>query len=1122
MKFTINPRRLAAAGGIVLMGAMLSIVFTSHAYAQLAGANLSGIVQDASGATVPNARVSIKNNANGSVREVISNSDGLYSAPNLLPGTYDVTVTAGGFETMLEKGLKLDVGADQVLNLSLKVGQLQQTVEVSAETPSVETTSSTMSATVEQKTVVELPLNGRDWTQLATLQPGVTSIRAQTSTNSTANRAQRGFGNQLSDSGHRPNENTYRIDGININDYTNGAPGSVIGASLGVDAIQEFNVVTTNYTAEYGRTSGAVINAITKSGTNQLHGTAYFFDRDQIFDARNFFDPPQIPPFQQKQFGASAGGPIIKDKVFIFGDYEAVRQRLSQSVAPIVPSAAAELGHMCSIPIASGPNACSPHTITIDPLVKPYLALYPNPFSTNLIPVGGPGDNGDTAIYLTSGIKVSNENYFTLRGDIKITSNDNLALSYFFDNSPQTVPDALNNVVNKEIARRQVAGISETHIFSSSLVNIARIGYNRGIGQANQPYLALNPASVDPKLEIPGQPLAGGPPQLLFSGAGAIVTAGGEGISHWQHRFNSYQAYDDLSLTRGVHSLGFGFAFERIQYYVGSGGLLEGQNNGSFTFNSTVTNGVTVRDSLENFLTNRPASGGTVTPIAALTIGLGHEVDPRDSLFGGYVQDNWRIRRNLTLNLGLRYEMLTNPTEAHNNFSQLTTFTAPAGSGPCPNLYPNAFTSTTVPGCPTPITHLFDRNPTLRNFDPRIGFSWDPFHNGKTAVRAGFGIFDVLPLPYIYSDGFTSAYPFSVGLSSPLKVLPQGSFPSIPPVTLTAALPGARWVDPDPKRSYSQDWNLNIQREIVRNLTAMVGYVGSHTVHNSFTTDQTNMVLPTLINGVYTWPLPVGSGTVLDPNVRQIRQIFFDNTATYEGLQAQLKLQATHNLQAQLSYTYGRCFSNGDAAQFGDPYQNSLTSLLYFDKASRYGPCDFDIRQNLSANYLYNLPGPKGNSILRWVASGWQFGGIITASTGVPFSVVTGGDPIGSLSTDPIDYPNRVPGCNPIVGGVNYLNPNCFVIAPLTAAGAVYGNNGRNSLTGPDLVNVDASLIKNTAIPRISETFSLQLRFEFFNVLNRANLQAPVDNIALGPTFGRIDSTATPPRQIQLGAKIIW
>src|ERR1700681_2937884 len=293
------------------------------ARAQLAGANLSGVVMDTSGRSVPNATVSIKNVATGVTREVQSNSDGLYSAPNLLPGEYDIEASGRGFSKTVEKDVTLTVGSERALNLTLKVGAVNSVIQVTGTPPLVETSSSTLSATVGQKTIVDLPLNGRDWTLLATLQPGIIAVRAQATTGASANRGNRGFGNQLSDSGHRPYENTYRIDGININDYSNGAPGSVLGVALGVDAIQEFSVVTTNYTAEYGRTSGAVINAITKSGTNQVHGSGYFFDRDRVFDARNYFDPVgTTPPFRRTQFGGSIGAPIKKDRTFIFGDYE--------------------------------------------------------------------------------------------------------------------------------------------------------------------------------------------------------------------------------------------------------------------------------------------------------------------------------------------------------------------------------------------------------------------------------------------------------------------------------------------------------------------------------------------------------------------------------------------------------------------------------------------------------------------------------------------------------------------------------------------------------------------------------------------------------------------------------
>src|SRR6195256_3678298 len=414
---------------IGVFGLIIALVISAMPInAQLAGANLSGVVSDESGAPIVGAKVSIKNLATGDVREVQTNTDGLFFAPNLAPATYDFTVTASGFGPVTQKGLVLNVGGEQALDVKMRVGQLAQEVEVNASATNVETTTSAVSATVEEKTVVELPLNGRDWTQLATLQPGVTSVRAQASNASTANRGNRGFGNQLSDSGHRPNENTYRIDGININDYSNGAPGSVLGIALGVDAIQEFNVVTTNYSAEYGRTSGAVINSITKSGTNEFHGSAYFFDRDKIFDARNFFDPPAIPPFRRIQFGASAGAPLIKNKTFIFGDYEGIRESQSLSFSDIVPSQNARNGQL-----ASGP-------VTVDAATSAALALWP-------LPNAGLIGNGDTGVFLTSGLKISNENYFTLRGDHRISTNDTLSVSYFFDTAPQLIPDALNNII---------------------------------------------------------------------------------------------------------------------------------------------------------------------------------------------------------------------------------------------------------------------------------------------------------------------------------------------------------------------------------------------------------------------------------------------------------------------------------------------------------------------------------------------------------------------------------------------------------------------------------------------------------------------------------------------------
>ena len=1058
---------------------LIALLFGTRAKAQLAGATLSGVVSDESGAVVPNAEVIIKNLATGESRQVTTNPDGLYSAPNLLPGDYELTVTARGFQTLLRTGITLTVGSNQALNLTLRVGELAATVTVTGATPTVETTSSTLSATVEQQTVVDLPLNGRDWTQLATLQTGVLSVRAQASNASTANRGNRGFGNQLTDSGHRPNENTYRIDGININDYSNGSPGSVLGASLGVDAVQEFSVVTTNYNAEYGRTSGAVVNAVTKSGTNELHGSAYFFDRDKIFDAKNFFADTKTP-FHRAQFGASAGAPIIKNRTFIFGDYEGVRQNKSQAAAVHVPSANARNG------IFANGDVTVP-----DPMISNLMALYPLPANATT--------SGDIATYDTSGLQTIVENYFTIRADHKLSNSDSLSGTYFFDNAPQDLPDPLDNVIHEVFTRRQMVALTETHVFSPALVNVFRFGFNRVVGLVNEPVKAINPAASDPALGVSPGLFA-----PLFNVSG-LTSAGGLGYpSFFGHHYNSYQAYDDVFWTRGKHALKFGFAFERLQYDV----LSQLNRNGRFGRYASV----------ESFIKNTPTS------VALLDPTIRKEVRSRDSLFGGYVQDDWRALSNLTLNLGLRYEMLTLPAEAHNGFGVLNlnnSLSAPPFPGGCPSLIaPN-----NPPGCTVPVEHMWKSNPTAHNFSPRVGFSWDPFKTGKTAVRGGFGIFDVLPLPYTYTIGDSLTVPFALQLSG------KGTYHSnFDPATLgNSAL--SRYVDQHPHRSYALNWNLNIQREFTPHITGTVAYIGSHVVHEPFTTDDSNQVGPPnvrLINGVYTWPLPVGSGPLLDPNVGDIRPLFFDGTAKYNSFQSQLLVRDLHGLQTQAAFTWGRCFSEGDGAQLGDPFLTSVPSLIFFDKQQRHGPCDFDIPWNLVINSLYALPFRRTDSAFSRVGEGWQLGLIMIASRGTPFTAVTPTDDLGQNSTDPWSFPNRLPGCAPYVSdfrsqGMVYLNNACFTPLTVTANGPIVGNNGRNSLVGPALVNFDFIVIKDT---RITERLQVQFRAEFFNIFNHTNFQAPnIDagtSTILGGNNVTLTQTATDGRVIQFGLKLLW
>src|SRR5260221_219906 len=361
---------LIIRGLLVFVLAALTVCLSTPVYAQVAGATLAGTVTDAVGAVVPNAKISIKNIATGVTRDIVTDSVGFYSAPNLLPGIYNVTAIAPGFSTYLETGLTLNVGTSRALNMTLRIGEVSAQVVVAGTAPAVQVDSSTIGAEVNSTTVRELPLNGRDWTQLATLQPGVVSIRVEAGP---SDRGNRGYGSLLSVTGHQPFENNYRVNGISINDYSNGSPGSTLGVNLGVDAIQEFSVLIGNYSAEYGRASGGVVNAITKSGANQFHGDAYWFIREKPLDARNYFDT-SLPPFHRNQFGAAGGGPIRKNKTFIFADYEAIRQDKRDTFRNSVlspaargigtgPGGAAGPSTLCSIP-QGPPNPCTPTVLT--------------------------------------------------------------------------------------------------------------------------------------------------------------------------------------------------------------------------------------------------------------------------------------------------------------------------------------------------------------------------------------------------------------------------------------------------------------------------------------------------------------------------------------------------------------------------------------------------------------------------------------------------------------------------------------------------------------------------------------------------------------------------------------
>jgi hypothetical protein len=1128
---------------LLLAVLVLSMAAPASLQAQVVGGTLSGSVSDKSGAVIPQAQIVVTNTATGVAHNVTTNADGFYTAPDLLPGPYEVTISAPGFATLVRSGITLTVGAKQVLNLTLEVGKTEQQIQVVEEAPTVELASSSISAEVNSTTVRELPLNGRSWTDLANLQPGVDAIQTQSPFTQGANRGNRGFGSQITVSGARPQQNNYRLDGVSINDYANGASGSVMGGEMGVDAIQEFSVLTSNYSAEYGRTAGGVVNAITRSGTNQFHGTAYEFLRNSTLDARNFFDPAKIPQFRRNEFGASAGGPIRKDKLFIFGNYEGLRQAKGISSVSTVPSMAMRNGILGFSDASKFPSDCtqvdSTHCqVMVDPAAKQYLGFYPLPN-----PNGAPLSNGDTGRFTFSGKQIVREDFFTTRVDEKFSEKDSLSATYLYDDTPFTFPDSFDDVLLGSHTRRQTVAVEESHTVSSSIVNSVRVGFNRDRADNDTSVQAINPLAAQKSLGgSPRQNAA----QVQMSGVSPFTGGlGGKPSGIW--RWNSYQAYDDAFLNLGTHSLKFGVAVERMQ----TNGITYSDSTGLFSFGSR-----------HAFLTNQPARFDSGFPQTLHPTGL------RQTLFGAYVQDDWRLRPNLTVNVGLRYEMVTVPTEAQNRISLLTNITDTAShiGGP---VY---------------------SNPTLRDFEPRIGLAWDPFHTGKTAVRGGFGIFDALPLEYEFHLGEAAPFNQFGSLSNPGKgSFYTGAFTSLAKLGPTVA--NETYIDPHPHRDYVMQWNLNIQQELTPSLAVMVGYIGSRGVHQPFKVDDANFVIPTLTPAGYLYPKvdvagnlwdPTNNCIQTDPNANpgdppicnpprkinpkfgKISYITWSNNSFYHALQVGVHKKMSHGLQAQGSFTWGKSIDSNSATAYGDTFSNSISSLHWFDQRLSRGLSDFNIARTLVINVVWDVPAPKPISgPAAWVLNGWELGGIYTASDGVPFTATYGtdADPLNQLNSDPWAFPDRLtgPGCQTLTDPGNpntYTKTQCFAVptaptpafwaancdpAPPTFGGPLpagslqcfnlLGNAGRNILIGPGTSNLDFSIFKNIPVKKISESFNVQFRAEFFNVLNRPNFAVPVtpDNTDIFDSTGSatgaaglLTSTTTTSREIQFALKFAW
>jgi hypothetical protein len=947
----------------------------------------------------------------------------------------------------------------------------------------VDASSSTLGGFVNAATIRELPLNGRDWLQLALLQPGANLNAGQS--NSDGKRSQIGNGIAITISGGRPTDNAFRIDGIIVNDFSNAGPGSALRVNMGVDAIREFSVLTNNYSAEYGRGSGGIVNAITKSGTNQFHGSAYEFVRNSAFDARNFFDTATIPPFHRDQYGGAVGGPIRKDKTFFFANYEKLGEVKSSSTGDLTLSPNARNGIICAN------SACtSTITVPIANSVKPFLPLFPVP--------NGPV-NGDTGVFFFNPKRAGQEHYAIGKIDHYFSASTTFFGTYTYDNATVLVPDDYNLKDTENPTRRQNLALSLQHIFSPSLINNTRAGIarvyagsaidvNPRVPQLSDPSFGFVPGALFGQLQVAG--IANGP----FVGVPSGLGASGASI----FGYTAPQVFDDLSWTKGRHSIRTGFNFEHIMYNL---------------YGPFKPNGIWSFGSVQQFLQDSPSLFQSDFP------GADPYRSERMSIFGAYIQDDFRIRPNLTINLGLRYETGTSISEVHGRVANLRNLTDPTVS----------------------VGEPYYNNPTKKDFAPRVGFAWDPFGNGKTAVRGGFGIFDIIPLPYLFVLRMPRSAPYFLGgqLTNP----PPSSFPNQIFQLLTLNTLSATHVEFNPRPAYRMQWNLNIQRQLTRSMALTVGYVGSSAVHLAHNLEDNDQVPPSLVHfdsalDSFIFPIP-GPGQKpqrINPNFGSIASTDWNAQSNYHALQVNLVQRLVKGLTYQIAYTWSKSIDTGSSnfSEGGENVNGVGQAWAFCQSCSMRGVSDFNIPHNFVLNFQYDLPVPAGvkaHALSNTLLGGWQIGGIYTRQSGGPFTLRLASDqaftgsskaPTGGLRPQFVNSP----GCNPnaITSDIfgHYINTACFAFP----APGQLGNLGRNTLRMPTFRDLDFSVFKNQNL--WGERLKAQLRVEMFNIMNNTNLTPQTEVIfdGTGKLVSNVGTpmapTINPARQIQFGLRLLF
>jgi hypothetical protein len=1109
----MSLRQLSAVVGV------FALFFCANGWAQVSTGTISGSVVDASGSAISGAKVKIVNVDTGLTREVVSGDGGRYVAPQLPVGNYSVEASQTGFQTELRKGIELTVGGQLVLNLQLTVGSINQQVEVTGEATQIETTNATVDYLVDEKKIADLPLNGRNYTQLATLQPGVSGFNMDRRDGVTGN------GSGMSLSGTQTRQNLFLMDGQDMNDSSGGTPGSAAGTNLGVDAIREFTVTTTNYNAEYGIQLGGVFNVVTRSGSNQLRGSVFEYIRNSALDAKNFFDNPRlrIPEFRRNQFGGTLAGPIKKDRTFFMGTYEGFRQSLGNTLLNFVPNVAAHAGCVPNNASAIIDSQCINFTapsgkgltyVGVSPVIASRLGVIPLP--------NGPDKPDGTGQLTTSSNAAYREDYVLARLDHQISQNNSIFGRYIFDNSSAQAIQGVPIFGAENTTRYQFGTLNWTSVITPNLVNQARASINRSAAFAEGINLTgLTTAQLSWT--------TGSNPTFVGTQAGTwsilspqasfgATTPGEQGGSfnetprHWTQTM--YEFADSAIYTHGKHSIRTGVLFQR------------------YLFNPEMNNRV------------NPAFASVSAFLQAQVASLSVKVDSvayswQNLLFGWYVQDDIKLSRTLTLNLGLRHEFTTTPVEKFGRSDNLVHLTD------------------------TALTLGPPYDPRKRNLEPRVGLAWDVFGNGKTAVRVGAGIFHEQDILTTLRIGFAGLYPF-------IKAYTFLNPPS--PVVNTDNLPAAaatiiRWGgDGHPKLATKFQWSLNIQQQVDSNTSFSAAYVGWRGAHFLFRKEANpfgSEICPCPVdpgNPNATPPIPPDSstallpaGTIYHPIVHLPRlntkwttigtDMEWGGDAYYNALQLNLIRRFAKGLQYQAAYTWSKTIDITSQSWLGAVSGQEASGIQNpFDYRAERAVSANDIPSFFTSNVTYDIPfGDKLTGVPSTLAKGWSLNLLTSFNSGLPFSITDGfsqsrdGQPGG-----PADRPNLTPGVpifpasgvsagcaatggpaagTPVRTPTLWFDPCAFT---LQHAGT-YGNAPRNAVRGPSQFNMDFSTSKEF---NLSEHAHLQFRAEIFNILNHPNFAIIKTTTFTNSTgarngsAGTIINTSTPSRQIQFGMRL--